>query len=153
MQDGFDAGFPVGAQLGMRTGTILGILEGVLRGYESRAGSAVVKKQVPSTARGGPTASSKESESEAQKMHRQGQKERVLKIHQHALKELEVQSVFGIMEDNGDREQPEAQLARKGNGVISKWEDWVRVAHWEENMGALEMKEAQKKGNGDAEQS
>lgn len=153
VQDGFDAGFPIGAQLGMRTGTILGILEGVLRGYESRAGSAVVKKQVPSTARGGPTASSKESESEAQKMHRQGQKERVLKIHQHALKELEVQSVFGIMEDNGDREQPEAQLARKGNGVISKWEDRVRLAHWEENMGALEMKEAQKKGNGDAEQS
>ena len=62
-----------------------------------------------------------------------------------------MQSVFGVMEDNGDEEKPEAQLARKGDNVISKLEDRVRVAHWEENMEALEEKEMT--GNGNTERS
>lgn len=152
VQDGFDAGFPVGAQLGMRAGTVLGVLEGVLRGYESRATSAVVKKQIPSSA--GAARSSKESEEQA--TLRREQRGRVLKIYQRALKELEVQSVFGVLEDTGDREKPEEMLARKGNEVISELEDRVRVAHWEENMEALEMKEKRNgtgPGGGGAEQS
>ena len=155
VQNGFDAGFPVGGQLGMRAGTVLGILEGVLRGYESRA---VVKKQLPAAARGqsSDAGAGAARESEEQMGLRRNQRERVFKIHQRALKELEVQSVFGVMEDNGDEEKPEAQLARKGDKVISKLEDRLRVAHWEENMEALEMKEKEEKaitGNGDAERS
>lgn len=142
VQDGFDAGFPVGAQLGVRAGTVLGVLEGVLRGYESRAASAVVKKQAPSSAGAGAAGSSKESEEQV--ALRREQRERVLKIYQRALKEFEVQSVFGVLEDTGDREKPEEMLARKGNGVISALEDRMHVAHWEENMDALEMKEKKK---------
>lgn len=136
VQDGFDAGFPVGGQLGIRAGTVLGILEGVLRGYESRTTSAVVKKQGPSGARGGGR-----TESEEEVALRREQRERALKVYQRALKDLEVQSVFGVMEETGEREKAEEMLARKGNGVIAKWEDRVKVAHWEENMDALEMKE------------
>lgn len=159
VQNGFDAGFPVGGQLGMRAGTVLGILEGVLRGYESRA---VVKKQLPAAAaaRGNSTGAGANAgagrESEEQRELQRNQRERVLKIYQRALKELEVQSVFGVMEDNGDEEKPEAQLARKGDKVISKLEDRVRVAHWEENMEALEEKEKEEKGmtgNGNTEHS
>lgn len=157
VQNGFDAGFPVGGQLGMRAGTVLGILEGVLRGYENRA---VVKKQLPAAAaaRGNSTGAGANAgrESEEQRELRRNQRERVLKIYQRALKELEVQSVFGVMEDNGDEEKPEAQLARKGDNVISKLEDRVRVAHWEENMEALEEKEKEEKemtGNGNTERS
>lgn len=141
----------------MRAGTVLGILEGVLRGYESRA---VVKKQLPAAAaaRGNSTGAGAGAgrESEEKQELRRNQRERVLKIYQRALKELEVQSVFGVMEDNGDQEKPEAQLARKGDKVISMLEDRVRVAHWEENMEALEEREKEEKeitGNGNAERS
>lgn len=137
VQDGFDAGFPVGGQLGIRAGTVLGILEGVLRGYESRATSAVVKKQGPSGARGG----NGKTESEEEVALRRDQRERVLKVYQRALKELEVQAVFGVLEETGDREKAEEMLKRKGDGVVAKWEERARVAHWEENMEALEMKE------------
>lgn len=156
VQNGFDAGFPVGGQLGMRAGTVLGILEGVLRGYESRAASAVVKKQLPAAAaaaRGSSTGTGAGRESEEQKQLRRNQRERVLKLYQRALKELEVQSVFGVMEDNGDEEKPEAQLARKGDNIISKLEDRVRVAHWEQNMEALEEKEKEAAEDGNTQRS
>ena len=157
VQNGFDAGFPVGGQLGMRAGTVLGILEGVLRGYESRAASAVVKKQLPAAAaaRGSSTGTGTGAgrESEEQKQLRRNQRERVLKLYQRALKELEVQSVFGVMEDNGDEEKPEAQLARKGDNIISKLEDRVRVAHWEQNMEALEEKEKEVAEDGNTQRS
>lgn len=139
VQDGFDAGFPVGGQLGIRAGTVLGILEGVLRGYESKATSAVVKKQGPSGSRGGKGSGKTESEEDV--ALRRDQRERVLRVYQRALKELEVQTVFGVLEETGDSEKAEEMLARKGDVVVAGWEDRVKVAHWEENMEALELKE------------
>ncbi|KAI9927875.1 hypothetical protein ASPWEDRAFT_173527 [Aspergillus wentii DTO 134E9] len=148
VQNGFDAGFPVGAQLGMRAGTVLGIMEGVLRGYESRASAAVVKKQPQRGAAGG-----KESEEaiEARRVKR----EQILKLYRSAVKELDVQAVFAGMggtlgnmmepqeprDNEGEEESAEDQLARKGGPVVSQWEDRVMVAHWEQNMDALEEKE------------
>lgn len=131
----------------MRAGTVLGILEGVLRGYESRAGGGVVKKLPPSTARGGKSTQQQGKEAAGSEIEilRREQREQVLKIYQRALQELEVQTVFSGLEDTGDQtEKPETQLARKGDGVVSKWEDRVRVAEWERNMEALEMKEKEK---------
>ncbi|KAI9035218.1 uncharacterized protein KD926_004265 [Aspergillus affinis] len=62
-----------------------------------------------------------------------------------AVKALNVQSVFGTLEEGGEDEEgkpsPETQLAGKGDRVVSKWEDRVLVAHWEENMDTLQMKE------------
>ncbi|KAK1144759.1 Essential protein Yae1, N terminal [Aspergillus melleus] len=152
VQEGFDAGFPVGAQLGMRAGTVIGILEGVLRGYESRAASAVVKKLPGRTGAGATAAGSsrkkgeegqggKELDEEA----RRARREEVLKLYQSAVKALHVQGVFGTLEEGGEdgegKPSPETQLAGKGDGVVSKWENRVHVAHWEENMDVLQMKE------------
>jgi hypothetical protein len=165
VQDGFDAGFPVGAQMGMRAGTILGIMEGLLRGFEERSGPGVVKKPV---VRGG-TATSAGSTStqegkgnmdEVAELRRQ-KREQVRSLYQAALKELDVQAVFAGAGGEGaaapempaevvpeskskEGESAEAQLARKGDVVISKWEGRVAVHRWEENMEALEMKEKEK---------
>ncbi|PTU21823.1 hypothetical protein P175DRAFT_0477415 [Aspergillus ochraceoroseus IBT 24754] len=145
VQRGFDAGFPIGAQLGMRAGTVLGILEGVLRGYESRAGSGVVKKQ-----RAG--GSSMQEETPAELERRRVTREAILTVYREAGKELKnVQAVFAGLEEHHhhhpptgeeeeEEEKPETQLARKGEAVVSKWEERVRVGHWEENMDLLEMK-------------
>lgn len=147
VQDGFDAGFPVGAQLGMRAGTVLGILEGVLRGYESKVGGGAVKK-LPTT-RGGKSTDRAQAQGQGQEKEESGievlrreQREKLLKIYQRALKELEVQAVFNGLEDTGDKnqEKAETQLGRKGDGVVSSWEEKVTVAEWERNMEALEMK-------------
>ncbi|OJJ84320.1 Yae1 family protein [Aspergillus glaucus CBS 516.65] len=148
VQDGFDAGFPVGAQLGMRAGTVLGIMEGVLRGYESKVGGGAVKK-LPSTTRGGKSTGRAQGQGQGQgkeeseiEILRREQREKLLKIYQRALNELEVQAVFNGLEDTGDKDQekPETQLGRKGDGVVSSWEGKVKVAEWERNMEALEMK-------------
>ncbi|PLB52567.1 hypothetical protein P170DRAFT_453898 [Aspergillus steynii IBT 23096] len=147
VQEGFDAGFPVGAQLGMRAGTVLGILEGVMRGYESRAASAVVKKQ-PGRAGGAgpaPSAGAKKGEEQGRELDeeaRRARRDEMVKLYQRAVKALSVQGVFGTLEEGGEgKESAETQLAGKGDGVVSKWEDRVRVAHWEENMDVLQMKE------------
>ncbi|EYE96093.1 Yae1 family protein [Aspergillus ruber CBS 135680] len=148
VQDGFDAGFPVGAQLGMRAGTVLGILEGVLRGYESKVGGGAVKK-LPSTTRGGRSTDRAQGQVQGQgkvelevEILRREQREKLLKIYQRTLKELEVQAVFNGLEDTGDKDQEKAeiQLGRKGDRVVSSWEGKVKVAEWERNMEALEMK-------------
>jgi hypothetical protein len=155
VQEGFDAGFPVGAQMGMRAGTILGIMEGLLRSFEERSGPGVVKKPA---VRGGAAATStqgKENTDEVAEWRRQ-KREQVRSLYQAALKELDVQAVFAGAGGEGgaaapaevvpeskskEGESAEAQLARKGDVVISKWEEKVAVHRWEENMEALEMKE------------
>jgi hypothetical protein len=90
-------------------------------------------------------------------VHRQ-KREQVRSLYQAALKELDVQAVFAGAGSEGaaapempaevvpgskskEGESAEAQLARKGDVVISKWEGRVAVHRWEENMEALEMKE------------
>ncbi|KAJ5377542.1 uncharacterized protein N7496_004951 [Penicillium cataractarum] len=154
VQRGFDAGFPVGAQLGMRAGTILGILEGITRGLEDRSVSGVVKKPV---ARGasGPSATDESRSAETAESRRR-LREEVLKIYLDATKALDVQSVFagsdvgagsGSLGSNAPGTQAgepaEAQLGRKGDAVVSKWEGKVAVPQWEKNMEALEMKDSQ----------
>ncbi|OGM47828.1 essential protein Yae1 [Aspergillus bombycis] len=144
VQSGFDAGFPVGAQLGMRAGTILGILEGVIRGYESRASSAVIKK--PGAVRGGSGggggASSSSAESEEAVKSRMEKREKVLKLYQAAIRELDVQTVFAGLDGTTEELKPEERLRGLGDKAISTWEEKVKVAHWEETMDALEMKDA-----------
>ncbi|KAJ5772259.1 hypothetical protein N7520_002788 [Penicillium odoratum] len=156
VQDGFDGGFPVGAQLGMRAGTILGILEGISRGLEERATG--VKKPA---ARGSAGTSSVDSEgAEA----RREISERVRRIYGEAMKALDVQAVFtgfetgasarvdtasGEVQRQDAGEKPEVHLRRKGDPVISRWEERLAVPAWEENMDALEMKEdVQEQGQG-----
>ncbi|KAJ1712649.1 Essential protein Yae1, N terminal [Aspergillus flavus] len=140
VQSGFDAGFPVGAQLGMRAGTILGILEGVIRGYESRASSAVIKK--PGAMRGGGGgASSSSTESEEAAKRRMEKREKVLKLYQAAIEELDVRKVFAGLDGTSEELKPEEQLRGLGDKAISTWEEKVKVAHWEEIMDALEMKD------------
>ena len=47
-------------------------------------------------------------------------------------------------EDGGQgEEKPDAQLARKGNAVVSEWEHKVMVSDWERNMDVLEEKETE----------
>ncbi|GFF37692.1 uncharacterized protein yae1 [Aspergillus udagawae] len=147
VQRGFDAGFPIGAQLGMRAGTVIGIIEGLLRGYESRTASRAVKKPAqrsegPSTRQG----------TEADEVARQAKREQLLRLYQKAVKELEVRSVFAGSEEESTRnkegpEKPEVVLRRKGDAVISQWEDQARVAHWEETMAALEPKEDEQRAS------
>ena len=144
VQSGFDAGFPVGAQLGMRAGTILGILEGVIRGYESRASSAIVKK--PGAMRGasgssGGASSSSSTENEEAVKSRMEKREKVLKLYQAAIKELDVQKVFAGLDGTSEELKPEERLRGLGSKAISTWEEKVKVAHWEEIMDALEMKD------------
>ncbi|PKX91754.1 Yae1 family protein [Aspergillus novofumigatus IBT 16806] len=140
VQHGFDAGFPVGAQLGMRAGTVIGIIEGLLRGFESRTTSRAVKKPLQGKEKAQGT------EADEADAARQAKREQLLRLYQKAVKELEVRSVFAgseeeSMRDNEGQEKPEVVLRRKGDAVISQWEDQVRVAHWEENMAALEPNE------------
>ena len=75
------------------------------------------------------------------------------------MKELDIQSVFagldgalgngvGLHEpgDNDkEEEKSEAQLARKGNAVVSEWESRVMVSDWERNMEALEEREIEER--------
>ncbi|EAW09323.1 Yae1 family protein [Aspergillus clavatus NRRL 1] len=144
VQRGFDAGFPVGAQLGMRAGTVLGILEGLVRGYEGRGG---VKK--PAQLQRGKTASSAtegQGEGDAEAAERKARREEILRLYTRAVKELDVRAVFsgvdGAFATEGDEEEkPEILLRQKGDGVVSRWEERVRVAHWEENMDALEPRD------------
>ncbi|OOF90871.1 hypothetical protein ASPCADRAFT_211818 [Aspergillus carbonarius ITEM 5010] len=150
VQSGFDAGFPVGAQLGMRAGTILGILEGVLRGYDSQA---VIKKQLPGRkpatseavgSKDNGTDNGDEAETKAAK------RAHILALYQQAIADLDVRKVFeGISEGElkSQEEKVEQQLGRQGEGVIGKWEERVGVPRWEENMEALEMKEARTEGD------
>jgi hypothetical protein len=97
---------------------------------------------------------------EVAELHRQ-KREQVRSLYQAALKELDVQAVFAGAGSEGaaapempaevvpeskskEGESAEAQLARKGDVVISKWEGRVAVHRWEENMEALEMNEKEK---------
>ncbi|GIJ87368.1 essential protein Yae1, N terminal [Aspergillus pseudoviridinutans] len=144
VQHGFDAGFPIGAQLGMRAGTVIGIIEGLLRGFESRTASRAVKKPAQRKEEG--------QEAEADEAARQAKREQLLRLYQKAVKELEVRSVFAGSEEESTQnkegqEKPEVVLRRKGDAVISQWEDQVRVAHWEENMAALEPKEDEQRAS------
>ncbi|KAF3390631.1 putative protein yae1 [Penicillium rolfsii] len=155
VQRGFDAGFPVGAQLGMRAGTILGILEGITRGLEDRSVSGLVKKPAVRGPSGSAATRPHEAHSDEMAESRRLLREKVLKIYLEASKALDVQSVFASSEPGASGvqagEPAEAQLGRKGNGVISKWEDKVAVPQWEKNMEALEMKESE--GDKDADRS
>jgi hypothetical protein len=140
VQHGFDAGFPIGGQLGMRAGTVIGIIEGLLRGFESRTASRAVKKPLQRKEEGQGT------EADEAEVARQAKREQLLRLYQKAVKELEVRSVFAGSEEESSRnnegqEKPEVVLRRKGDAVISQWEEQVRVARWEENMAALEPKE------------
>lgn len=141
VQEGFDAGFPVGAQLGMRAGTILGILEGITRGLEDRS---VVKK---------PARGTKETD-EVGMESRRVTREQVLKLYTDAVSALDVQAVFtgGETTPGEAGETAEAQLGRKGDGVVSQWEARVAVPGWEENMEALEMKEKTQEKESQGEQ-
>jgi hypothetical protein len=76
----------------------------------------------------------------------------VLKLYTQAVSALDVQSVFTGEENNEAGEMAETTLGRKGDKVVSKWEDRVAVPRWEENMEALEMKEkgaSQEQGAGE----
>ncbi|KAL2850720.1 hypothetical protein BJY01DRAFT_125680 [Aspergillus pseudoustus] len=147
VQRGFDGGFPIGAQLGMRAGTILGILEGLVRGYESRAGSAVIRK--PGVKVGaGASASSSSNDAEAEEARRV-KREQVLALYKQAVKDLGVQAVFAGLEEGKDGEKPESQLLKKGGKVLSGWEGKVAVAAWEEN--AMETLEAKSENGVDGE--
>ncbi|KAJ5153158.1 Protein yae1 [Penicillium canariense] len=161
VQRGFDAGFPVGAQLGMRAGTILGILEGLTRGLEDRSGSGVVKKPTRGVA-GSSSARPDETQSAETVAARRRTREHVLRLYQEATKALDVQSVFAGFEAGAGSgsgsagntpgaqagEPAEAQLGRKGDAVITQWEQRVAVPQWEKNMEALEMKESQREKEG-----
>ena len=152
VQHGFDAGYPVGAQLGMRAGTILGILEGIVRGLEDRG---VVKKPVARVAGGSSSPRQDETRSAECLEARRRVREQILRLYQDAVKGLDVQTVFSGLEAGAAQaqigpggseskkagERAETQLGRKGDVVITKWEDRVAVPRWEENMDALEMKE------------
>lgn len=131
----------------MRAGTILGILEGLTRGLEERSGGGVVKKP----ARGNAAGSTETSLAGVEDSRRQ-LKERITKIYEEATKALDVQSVFTGFEAGpgpdpenagkaAEEENAEAQLGRKGDDVVSVWEDRISVPMWEENMEALEEKE------------
>ncbi|KAJ5288636.1 Essential protein Yae1 N-terminal [Penicillium angulare] len=155
VQDGFDAAFPVGAQLGMRAGTVLGILEGLTRGLEERSAS-VVKKP---TARGTTSSSATENGQAESVETRRERREKVLRVYEDSVKALDLQALFTGFEaapasgsrvdtDSGEIQQnieagekPEEQLRKKGDLVISEWEEKIAVPRWEENMEALEMKE------------
>ncbi|OKO97308.1 hypothetical protein PENSUB_10102 [Penicillium subrubescens] len=155
VQRGFDAGFPVGAQLGMRAGTILGILEGITRGLEDRSVSGVVKKPVARGPSGSAATRPDEARSAETAESRRLLREQVLKIYLEATKALDVQSVFAGSEAGASGvqagEPAEAQLGRKGDAVVSKWEEKAAVPQWEKNMEALEMKESE--GDKGAERS
>jgi hypothetical protein len=133
--------------MGMRAGTILGIMEGLLRGFEERSGPSVVKK---AAARAGASAPSTEDATEAAELRRQ-KLEQVRSLYQAAVKELDVQAVFSggegatevVPAGQGVEEKAETQLARKGDVVLTKWEQRVAVPSWEQNMEALEMKEVE----------
>lgn len=150
VQHGFDAGFPIGAQLGMRAGTVIGIIEGLLRGFESRTASRAVKKPLQRKEEG------QGAEADEAEAARQAKREQLLRLYQKAVKELEVRSVFAGSEEesmrNEEQEKPEVVLRRKGDAVISQWEEQVRVAHWEENMAALEPKEDEQRVSASTEQ-
>lgn len=163
VQEGFDGGFPVGAQLGMRAGTVLGIMEGLLRGFEERSGPGVVKKPVVRAGHSaaGSTGTDGGGNTEIGELRKQ-KREQLRVLYEAALKELDVQAVFagadgGAAEvapraEDGEEERAEKQLGRKGDVVISKWEERVDVPRWEENMEALEMKEKEEsKGKGEAQ--
>ncbi|KAF7717047.1 Uncharacterized protein PECH_003942 [Penicillium ucsense] len=151
VQRGFDAGFPVGAQLGMRAGTVLGILEGILRGLEDRSSSGVIKKPAGRAAAprsNEPCATEAEAEAQAQDL-RTRKRDEVLKLYREAVKALSVQSVFAgsaasadqaSTSATGDAENAEVQLGRKGDAVVTRWEERMTVYQWEKNMEALEMK-------------
>lgn len=155
VQEGFDAGFPVGAQLGMRAGTILGILEGITRGLEERSGSGVVKKSPRGTSAG---STETETRTAGAEDSRRELRDRITKLYQEATKALDVQSVFTGFEagpgpdpeNAGHRaeEMAETQLGRKGDAVVSGWEERVAVPRWEENMEALEEKDVSKGDKG-----
>ncbi|KAJ5085902.1 hypothetical protein N7532_010673 [Penicillium argentinense] len=157
VQEGFDAGFPVGAQLGMRAGTILGILEGITRGLEDRSVSGVVKKPARGTASGSASALAHDTRQEATEDARRELRERIANLYQEATQTLDVQSVFAGFEGGSEptgppteadvaerkaEEMAETQLGRKGDTVVSGWEERVAVPRWEENMEALEEKDA-----------
>ena len=159
VQEGFDAGFPIGARLGMRAGTIIGILEGIIRGLEDRSGSGVVKKPVSARSTAASTVRGDDSQSAESAESRRNTREQVLRIYQDAIKALDVQSVFtgldagagaqgetGLGEDVNKAkagERAETQLGRKGDAVVSRWEQRVAVPRWEENMETLETEESQ----------
>jgi hypothetical protein len=73
-------------------------------------------------------------------------RERVVKLYQAAVRELDVRSVFAGMEggDDDGSVKPEKRLRVLGDGVVSGWESKVPVAEWEGVMEALEMKEKEK---------
>lgn len=131
----------------MRAGTILGILEGLTRGLEERSGGSVVKKP----ARGNAAVLTGTDLTGVEDKRRE-LKERITKIYEEATKALDVQAVFTGFEagpgpdpENAGKaakeEMAEVQLGRKGDAVVSVWEDRVAVPRWEENMEVLEEKE------------
>lgn len=145
VQRGFDAGYPVGAQSGLRAGTILGILEGLIGGLESVSSKAgPVKKRSAGNDQGG------ETDKTVGQEHKQ-KIERLKELYKHALKDLDVEALFGGMKaedtDGSDKEtavdyteelKPENRLREIAEPVFVKWEKLVNVTKWEESMEAIE---------------
>jgi hypothetical protein len=149
VQRGFDAGYPVGAQFGLRVGTILGILEGLVGGLESTSSKvgpvkkrAVGNKQV-------------EEQDEGAEKEQTQKVERLKELYKHALKDLDVEALFGglkaedtdgrekkeVAEEFAEESKPENRLRKKAEPVVAKWEKLVNVTKWEESMEAVESME------------
>ncbi|KAH8690551.1 hypothetical protein BGW36DRAFT_57267 [Talaromyces proteolyticus] len=145
VQEGFDGGYPVGAQFGLRAGTVLGLLEGVIKGLQGKDSTGpVVKKGSTLGAKKGADIIELGKEKEV----RRERIERIKKLYNTAVKELDVEALFGGLTAEGEGEggmteeqKPENRLRNKAEPVVAKWEKLVGVTSWEENMEALEMEE------------
>lgn len=149
VQRGFDAGYPVGAQFGLRVGTILGILEGLVGGLESTSSKAgPVKKRAVGTKQ------VEEDQDKGETKLRIIKIERLKELYRHALKDLDVEALFGGLkaeDTNGaDKEtaeefteesKPENRLREKAEPVVARWEKSVNVTKWEESMEEVENME------------
>lgn len=164
MQRGFDGGYPVGAQFGLRVGTILGIFEGVVGGLESSTSGPVKKRMTAATtkhmsAQGSAKISTNSNsigaengeEAQAQAQLQRQRIERIKQLYKNALKDLDVEALFGGLKANDEGEgpdfteetKPENRLRQKADPVIARWEKLVDVTRWEESMEAIDSMEDQ----------
>lgn len=156
VQSGFDGGYPVGAQFGLRVGTILGILEGIVGGLESNnsgAGPVKKKRSIKQNADDDDNTGKHKEIEEAQRQRI----ERLMELYKSALKELNVETLFGGLkadDEEGDGEnnegkgidfteetKPENRLRQKAEPIVAKWEKLVDVTKWEESMEAVDSME------------
>ncbi|KAE8410597.1 hypothetical protein BDV36DRAFT_277370 [Aspergillus pseudocaelatus] len=90
---------------------------------------------------GAGASSSSSTENEEAVKSRMEKREKALKLYQAAIKELDVRAVFAGLDGTSEELKPEERLRGLGNKAISTWEEKVKVAHWEEIMDTLEMKD------------